>query len=338
MSGSPISNAIPVTILTGFLGSGKTTVLNHLLRLPELSDTAVIINEFGEVGLDHLLVEQAFEDAVLLKNGCICCTIRGDITDTLDVLGERVASGEIKPFRRVAIETTGLADPAPVAHTLATYEGALTLRLDGIVTTVDAVLGARQFASQPEMRRQAAFADRILLTKTDVASLAEQSETERLIRGVNAAAPIRRIVAGAVAAADIFDLGPAAGDEERIASWLADTHAHHDHAHDHGHGEFHHDSDIGSAVIRHDAPVPWSALRLWLDSLLSTRGSDVLRLKGIVNLEGHERPMVLQGVQHILHPLTPLPRPTAIPTQIVVIGRDLSAVGLHESFLAALRG
>jgi G3E family GTPase len=288
-----------------------------------------------------LLVEQAFEDAVLLKNGCICCTIRGDITDTLDVLGERVASGEIKPFRRVAIETTGLADPAPVAHTLATYEGALALRLDGIVTTVDAMLGARQFSSRPEMRRQAAFADRILLTKTDLASSAEQAEAERLIRSVNAAAPIRRIVAGAVEAADIFDLGPVAGDEERIARWLVDAHPHHDHAehhhpHDRDHGDFQHDSEIGSAVIRHDTPVPWPALRLWLDSLLSTRGSDVLRLKAIVNLEGHERPMVLQGVQHILHPLTPLRRLTALPTQIVVIGRDLSATGLRESFLAAL--
>src|SRR5262245_41248150 len=152
-----MNNAIPVTILTGFLGSGKTTVLNHLLRLPQLADTAVIINEFGEVGLDHLLVEQAFEDAVLLKNGCLCCTIRGDIADTVDTLGERIAFGEIKPFRRIAIETTGLADPAPVAHTLATYQGALALRLDGIVTTVDAALGARQFSAQPEMRRQAAF-------------------------------------------------------------------------------------------------------------------------------------------------------------------------------------
>ena len=333
---SQMSNAIPVTILTGFLGSGKTTVLNHLLQLPELADTAVIINEFGEVGLDHLLVEQAFEDAVLLKNGCICCTIRGDITDTLDVLGARVASSEIKPFRRIAIETTGLADPAPVAHTLATYVGPMVLWFDGIVATVDAVLGGRQFAAQPEMRRQAAFADCVLLTKTDLASTAEQAETERLIRSVNAAAPIRRIVAGAVEAADIFDLGPAAGDEERIARWLAagDDHSHHDHAHDHG--DFHHDAEIGSTLIRHDAPIAWPALRLWLDSLLSTRGADVLRVKGIVHVESEARPLVLQGVQHILHPLTPLRRSTSLQTQIVVIGRDLSGKGLRESFLAAL--
>jgi G3E family GTPase len=329
-----IENAIPATILTGFLGSGKTTVLNHLLRLPQLADTAIIINEFGEVGLDHLLVEQAFEDAVLLKNGCICCTIRGDITDTLDVLGARVASGELKPFQRIVIETTGLADPAPVAQILATYPGPMALRLDGIVATVDAALGARQFAAQPEMRRQAAFADRVLLTKTDLASASEQSEAERLIRSVNATAPIRRVLAGAADPDDIFGLGPVGADETRLARWLDGAH---DHAgHDHAHDRFHHDAEIRSTVIHHQAPIPWPALRLWLDSLLSTRGGDVLRLKGIVHLEGEERPMVLQAVQHILHPLEPLPRSTTLPTQIVVIGRGLSEAGLRESFRVAV--
>ena len=179
---SDAANTVPVTILTGFLGSGKTTVLNHLLRQPSLADTVVIVNEFGAVGLDHLLIEQAIEDAVLLKNGCICCTVRGDIADTLDVLWQRRDAGELPPFRRIAIETTGLADPAPVAHALLAEPGArYACRLDGIVTTVDALHGAMQLDRQPEARRQVAMADRILLTKTDLANAAQIADTEARI-------------------------------------------------------------------------------------------------------------------------------------------------------------
>ena len=190
------ANTVPVTILTGFLGSGKTTVLNHLLRQPSLADTVVIVNEFGAVGLDHLLIEQAIEDAVLLKNGCICCTVRGDIADTLDVLWQRRDAGELPPFRRIAIETTGLADPAPVAHALLAEPGArYACRLDGIVTTVDALHGAMQLERQPEARRQVAMADRILLTKTDLASAgADRGDrgTHRRVERHRPAAPCRR--------------------------------------------------------------------------------------------------------------------------------------------------
>ena len=186
------ANTVPVTIITGFLGSGKTTVLNHLLRLPSLADTVVIVNEFGAVGLDHLLIEQAIEDAVLLKNGCICCTVRGDIADTLDTLWQRREAGELPPFRRIAIETTGLADPAPVAHALLAEPGArYACRLDGIVTTVDALHGTLQLDRQPEARRQVAMADRILLTKTDLASAAQIAESEARIAALNAGAPRR---------------------------------------------------------------------------------------------------------------------------------------------------
>ena len=187
---------MPVTILTGFLGSGKTTVLNHLLRQPSLADTVVIVNEFGAVGLDHLLIEQAIEDAVLLKNGCICCTVRGDIADTLEVLWQRRDAGELPPFRRIAIETTGLADPAPVAHALLAEPGArYACRLDGIVTTVDALHGAMQLDRQPEARRQVAMADRILLTKTDLAEPGADRRDRGAHRGVErhrAAASYRR--------------------------------------------------------------------------------------------------------------------------------------------------
>ena len=209
MSGT--ANTVPVTILTGFLGSGKTTVLNHLLRRPSLADTVVIVNEFGAVGLDHLLIEQAIEDAVLLKNGCICCTVRGDIADTLDVLWQRREAGELPPFRRIAIETTGLADPAPVAHALLAAPGMhYACRLDGIVTTVDALHGPMQLDRQPEARRQVAMADRILLTKTDLAGREQIADAEALVRALNATAPLRTVIAGdadAAVRADA-DVGP----------------------------------------------------------------------------------------------------------------------------------
>ena len=181
MTTDRVTNAVPVTIITGFLGSGKTTLLNRLLKLPSLADTAVIVNEFGAVGLDHLLIEQAIEDAVLLKNGCICCTVRGDIADTLETLWQRRDAGTLPPFRRIAIETTGLADPAPVAHALLAQadDASYACRLDGIVTTVDALHGPVQLERQPEARRQVAMADRILLTKTDLANPSRTSRRRR---------------------------------------------------------------------------------------------------------------------------------------------------------------
>ena len=255
---SEAANTVPVTILTGFLGSGKTTVLNHLLRQPSLADTVVIVNEFGAVGLDHLLIEQAIEDAVLLKNGCICCTVRGDIADTLDVLWQRRDAGELPPFRRIAIETTGLADPAPVAHALLAEPGArYACRLDGIVTTVDAMHGAMQLDRQAEARRQVAMADRILVTKTDLANAAQIADTEARIATLNATAPLRRVVAGAVDAADVFDLGP---DSARLEQWLRPLDAH-----GHQHLPFRHGEQIGSVVLRHDQPIAWPLLQRWLE-------------------------------------------------------------------------
>ncbi len=325
------ANTVPVTILTGFLGSGKTTVLNHLLRQPSLADTVVIVNEFGAVGLDHLLIEQAIEDAVLLKNGCICCTVRGDIADTLDVLWQRREAGEIPPFRRIAIETTGLADPAPVAHALlAEPDARYACRLDGIVTTVDALHGPMQLARQPEARRQVAMADRILLTKTDLATPEQIAEAKKRVATLNATAPLRHVVAGAVDAADVFDLGP---DNDRLEEWLRPLDSH-----GHQHRPFRHGEQIGSVVLRHDSPIAWPSLQHWLESVLSLRGDAILRLKGIVWLEGQTQPIVLQGVHHVLHPLVYLDRavqPERI-TRIVLITRGLSAAGLRTSFASAL--
>src|SRR5579859_332216 len=327
---SEAANTVPVTIITGFLGSGKTTVLNHLLRLPSLADTVVIVNEFGAVGLDHLLIEQAIEDAVLLKNGCICCTVRGDIADTLDVLWQRRDAGEIPPFRRIAIETTGLADPAPVAHALLAEPGArYACRLDGIVTTVDALHGALQLDRQPEARRQVAMADRVLLTKTDLATAAQIDDAAARIASLNPTALVRRITGGAALPSDVFDLGP---DEGRLEQWLRplDGAGHH-------HLAFRHGEQIASVVLRHDRPIAWPALRHWLESLLSLRGDAILRLKGIVWLRDEEHPIILQGVHLVLHPPVPLDRPAQHnATRIVLITRGLSAKGLRASFTAAL--
>ena len=279
---------VPVTIVTGFLGSGKTTMLNRLLRSPALADTVVIVNEFGEVGLDHLLIEQAIENTVLLKNGCICCTVRGDVADTLAVLWQQRAEGLIPHFSRIAIETTGLADPGPVAHALVAEPGAsYACVLDGIVTVVDAMHGMQTLTRQHEARRQVALADRILLSKTDIAP--DTAALEARLARLNAAAPIGR-VQDEVRAEHVFGLGPAASPH----TWLG----HHHHAHDEG---------IGTTLIAYDAPVTWDRLQLWLESILSLRGADVLRLKGLVQVAGEARPVVLQGVHHVVHPVSYLP-------------------------------
>ena len=330
------ANTVPVTIITGFLGSGKTTLLNRLLQAPSLADTVVIVNEFGAVGLDHLLIEQAIEDAVLLKNGCICCTVSGDIADTLETLWRRRAEGTLPPFRRIAIETTGLADPAPVAHALLAAPGqTYACRLDGIVTTVDALHGLAQLDRQQEARRQVAMADRVLLTKTD---LADAPAIDAVLRRVAALNPA--VLPGEAAAIDpeeVFALGPdPAATEARLAQWLEPLRR--DPHHGHRHMPFRHGDEIGSVALRHDGPVGWAALERWLVSVLSLRGDRVLRLKGLVRLAGHDRPVVLQGVHHVLHPPVFLarPLPAAMPTQLVLITRGLSAAGLRASFAAAL--
>jgi G3E family GTPase len=326
-------NSVPVTVITGFLGSGKTTVLNRLLRAPDLADTAVIINEFGEVSLDHLLIEQAIENAVLLKNGCICCTVRGDILDTLEELFRKRQVGELPWFRRIAIETTGLADPAPVVHTLS--DTTQPCHLDGIVVTVDAVHVHAQLRRREEARNQIAFADHILLTKTDLVTLAEAEAAETAIRVFNPQATIRRVVEGDVTPGDVFGLGP----EERPAGWLRPVE--HDHGHDHAH--HHHDDHdgIASIVLRAHAPIPGPELALWLDSLLSLHGAEVLRLKGIVRITGVARPVVLQAVHHVLHRLVSLSPQAELGWggtggEIVVIQRGLPEAGLRASFEAAL--
>ncbi len=326
-------NTVPVTIVTGFLGSGKTTMLNRLLKRPELADTVVIVNEFGEVGLDHLLIEQAIENTVLLKNGCICCTVRGDVADTLELLWQQRASGVIPSFSRIVIETTGLADPGSVAHALIAEPGAgYACRLDGIVTTLDALHGAQQMRQREEVQRQVTLADVVLVTKTDLVPADALARLERDVAGWNPHAPIRHVTDGEVNDTDIFGLSPN-GDVsgEQVARWLnpGGAHAHH---------HFHHDEEIASVLLTHAAPIEWERLRYWLDSVLSLRGAEIMRIKGLVDIAGETAPVVLQVVHHVVHPVTRLPAwPTAQrATQLVVIHQGLPRAGLQASFAAAI--
>jgi G3E family GTPase len=321
---SPTPNKIPVTVVTGFLGSGKTTLINRLLRAPGLADTAVVINEFGEIGLDHHLVESAREDIVLLRNGCVCCSVRGDLVDTLADLRARAVSGAVPPFARAIVETTGLADPAPVLQTLL-GDPAITgdYSLAGLVATLDAVNWERQRAEHPEAAAQAALADRLLLTKTDMAGVAAVARVKARLRAANPSAEIVEVVHGAVAPDLVLEAfaGPRAHP--------ADTPAHHHQAHD---------VDIRSFAARYETPVEWDAFADWLGSLISLRGADILRVKGLVNVAGRDRPVVVNGVHHVFHPPSTL---AAWPdadraTRLVFITRGLDLSKLSAALEMAV--
>ena len=278
---------IPVTVLTGFLGSGKTTLLGKLLRSPAFARTAVIINEFGEVGLDHDLIETSDESFVTLQTGCLCCSIRGDLVLTLaDVLRRRDA-GTVTPFDRVVIETSGLADPAPILHAVMSDDAlAERLTLAGVVTTVDAVNGEDTLARQPESIKQVAVADRLVLTKTDLVDATPAGLTDRLA-ALNPSAPVLPASFGEIDPGQLFDAR--IWDPAGRLTPEHDRHAHHD------------DRIICFALIR-EQPIPAVALTLFLEVLAEHCGADLLRLKGIVAIaESPERPAVIHGVQHMFH-------------------------------------
>ncbi|HTZ35668.1 MAG TPA: GTP-binding protein [Stellaceae bacterium] len=343
----------PVTLLTGFLGSGKTTVLNRVLKDPAMAATAVIVNEFGEIGIDHLLVEKATDDVVLMQSGCLCCTIRGDIAETLVNLFVDRAKGRIPGFERVVIETTGLADPAPILHALMSDPiVAERYMVDGVVTTVDAVNGAATLDRQEEAVKQAAVADRLLLTKCDLAAAETRQTLEARLAALNPAAPIAAVTAGAIDPAFLFNLGlfdPATKSVE-VQRWLgeeayADPHDDDDagHGHDHNRGHQHahdvnrHDARIAAFCITREAPLSWTALSGWLDALATMRGSDLLRVKGIVAIaERPGQPVVLHGVQHLFHPPVLLPQWPSDDhrTRIVFITRDLPRDKIEQSLAA----
>jgi G3E family GTPase len=325
-------NQIPVTLLTGFLGAGKTTLLNRLLRAPEMAGTAVLINEFGEIGLDHLLVERLDEDTVLLAAGCLCCTIRGDLSRALRDLAQR-AQPIARPLSRVVIETTGLADPAPILQTLMSDPLLLRdYRLDGVVTLVDAVHGMATLDDQPEALRQAAVADRLVITKTD---LADPAPLRERLAALNPMAPI---LMGEVPAAQLINAGPFSADGKlpQITDWIAAAGHHHHHHH---HDVNRHDARIRALCLRFEAPLPWEGLASYLEMMAMTQGQHMLRMKAVLNLKGQRGPVVMHGVQHSFHPpcmLESWPAGDDRSSRLVFILRDLEPRVVEDGLRAFL--
>jgi G3E family GTPase len=350
---------IKVSLLTGFLGSGKTTLLNALVKRPDMGETAVLVNEFGEIGIDHELIEKVDEESILLSSGCLCCTVRDDLSRALHELFLKRAKGDIPPIERVLIETTGLADPAPVIHTLMTDRIIVNrYSLDAIVTTVDAVNGDLQLDRYPESVKQAAVADRLLITKCDIAEPAGVDRLERGLRNLNPGAPIYRVARGAIEPAKLFDAGlydPATKSID-VQRWLRDeailahqeSHAHgHGHHHDHAeaaargqdpHDVNRHDAAIRAYCVTQDEPLDWQAFVAWIRTLIALHGDDLLRVKGIVNIAGQDGPIAIHGVQHLFHDPVYLPAwPSADRrSKIVFIARNLEQAAV-EKRLAELK-
>ena len=323
----------PVTVVTGFLGAGKTTLLNHLLRQPALARTAVLVNEFGEIGLDHMLVEKLDDNTVLLNAGCLCCTVRGDLARVLRDMLPRARRDEIA---RIVIETTGLADPVPILATLMTDPvAAAAYRLDGIVTLVDAVNGAAQLDNHDEAVRQVAVADRLILSKSD---LADTSDLRARLHTLNPGAPIAEASHGAIDPAFILNAGlfnPASKTPD-VAAWL--NAAAFDDAHDHHHHDPNrHDTRISAFCVTLDQPLSWPALALWLEMLVQARGEHLLRIKGILNLQGHDRPIAIHAVRHMLHPpvkLAAWPENDPRTSRLVFITSDLPRAIIEDGLRA----
>ncbi len=375
VSNAPVSKApIPVAILTGFLGAGKTTLLNFLLKDPFLSDAAVIINEFGDVGIDHLLVERADENVIEMASGCLCCTIRGDLIDTIHDLLARRGRGEIKPFNRIVIETTGLADPAPVLHAVMSEPGLLAAcRLEGVITMVDAFNGMATLDAHAEAVKQVAVADRIVLTKVDLLVGREGEEMLFAIIGrlrkLNPAARLLTTHRNEATAERLFTMGlfdPKTKTAD-VQNWLAaeayetgekrgrrrHSHSHdhgHAHGHDHGHDHHHHhdvsrhDAHIRSFSFSEQNAISPQGLELFMELLKSYHGANMLRMKGIVKVsDDPERPVVLHGVQHVFHPPVRLPAwPDADRrTRLVFIVKDIEKPmieGLFRAFTDQITG
>lgn len=349
-SGAPARDdaPIPINVITGFLGSGKTTLLKRLLASPAMGDTAVLINEFGEVGLDHYLIEKVDERTVMLQSGCICCTIREDLGTAARELYARREKGEVPAFRRLVIETTGLADPVPILYTLMTEPVVEErFRLGNVVVTVDAANAGLHLSRQPESVKQAAVADRIVITKTDLVKPGAVDALEARLVRLNPSAKIFRAPSGALTPDNLLEGGrydPAEKPAE-VRAWLneeayrsAERARRDGHAHgDRGHDVNRHDERIAAFCLSIDEPLDWGAFAIWLTMLLHKRGADVLRVKGLLRVEGAEGPVAVHGVQHIVHPpvhLARWPDGEDERSRIVFICRDIGRAEIERSLAA----
>ncbi len=318
---------IPVHVVTGFLGSGKTTLLREVLARPDFADTAVIVNEFGEVGLDHVLLEEVEEGVLLLESGCICCTIRSDLQETIRDLQARAAKGAIPRFNRLIVETTGLADPAPIVSTVVAEPVIRNhFRIGNIICTVDGIAGAATLEAQPEAKKQVSIADRILITKTDLIQPAAAIALASRLSALNALADIGRSDGRDFDADLLFgvELGDPGRREAEVARWLAGAAAHGDHDHS---------ADAHSFVLSYDRPIDWIAFGIWLTALLHAHGERILRVKGLLELRESETPVVIHGVQHVVHPPLHLARwPTEERgSKIVFITRGVEETAVRQS-------
>ncbi|HWN52398.1 MAG TPA: GTP-binding protein [Xanthobacteraceae bacterium] len=339
---------VPLSVLTGFLGAGKTSLLNRLLKETagdkhDFADTAVIINEFGEVGLDHLLVEHVDDGIVLLSTGCLCCTLRGDLIDALERLLRSLDNGRAI-FSRVIVETTGLADPAPVLHTLMMHPYlVMRYRLDGIVTVVDAVNGAATLDAHAEAVKQAAVADRLVLTKTDLmTSPADRTSLDALrarLHALNPAAHLLDAAAGEADAAHLLNCGLYDPTDKipDVKRWLAAEAYTDPHHHDHRHDPNRHDAHIRAFALTTPQAIPVSAFEMFMELVRSLHGPSLLRVKGVVKLAEHpDTPVVVHAVQHLMHPVARLERwpDNDRSTRMVFIVRDIEPRVITELFNA----
>lgn len=318
---SVVDDRIPVHVLTGFLGSGKTTFLRHLLGDPSLADTAVIINEFGEVGLDHLLVREVSEDAVLLSSGCLCCAVRDDLVSTLADLLEMVGRGEVAPFTRVVVETSGLADPAPIMQAvMSDLKLRRGYRTGSIIATVDGVSGANSICSFAEAVQQIALADCVVITKSDLVEPWRMDALGQEVRRLNP--QVRQLVSSRSSmpgADDVLDLGAAWEPRyfETAGGPLTGRHS----------------DGVDTFAVEIESEVDWPAFVDWLELLLAGRGQSILRVKGLLAIKGDPRPVVIHGVQHVVYPPEYLPRWPQNMTRgwLVFISRNLTRCAIERS-------
>ena len=343
MTTSVSAGITPVTLLTGFLGSGKTTLLNHILNSPGVLETAVLINEFGAAPIDHLLVRKSSDSISVMNNGCVCCSVAGDMVSALRELYFKRSKGEIPNFTRVIIETTGLADPAPIMHTLLEMPVvAARYVLSGVVTTVDATHADQQLDTHAESVKQVAVADRIILTKTDLAGDQIATALKARIARLNPGATIIAAVNGQVSFEHLFENGlyRADGKTPDVAKWLNAEAYRPARSTRFGlsnklatSAASRHDASIESLSVQYDEPVDWHQLIDVIEMLQAMRGNHLLRIKGIINVKGDPRPRALHAVQHTLYP----PISLAVwpdddhSTRLVFIVKDLDTQFIHDS-------